>query len=337
MTREERMSRREFVALAASCGGYLALVGGASPAFAGMLRRPPRPGDVVVEEPWARIEKIADGVWAVISTPQKDRKTVANAAIVAGTKRVLVVEATATPEGARWVAEWAAKLGGRPPEEVVLTHFHWDHTGGLAGYASDDGKPVARARATPETVELVRADDIKRKVERSKGKDALLGHVRTIAPDDDLRIDLGGRTVNVLQHAGHTPSDVTVELEDPNVVIAGDLLWNGIFPNYMSAIPTLLHRDVRAIRHERESLYVPGHGPMATGADFDRYIALLDLVEEAGRKAVEEGTPAAEAAKRFTIPASLGTWASGARSFEVAFDAWRRELKPAPADTASHT
>ena len=324
------LCRRDFIALAASCGGYLLLARSPEPLLARAQRRAARrAGKVIVEEKWARIEELADGVWAVISTPQQDPKTLCNGAIVAGKHGVLALEAFGSPEGAHWVAEWAEKLTRRPPDEVVLTHFHYDHTRGVAGYASADGKRSSRVHATDETVRLVQDDDVARKVPPDAVKAELLGKRRSIDATKPSRIDLGGRVLRIAPLAGHTPSDVLLELEDPNIVLGGDLLWNRYFPNYMSAVPSKLTPSVHQLLREQETQYIPGHGPMAERQDVEHYIALIELVDHAAREAVQAGTPAAQAAKQFTIPASLGEWAASPKSLEVAFTAWQKELKGA--------
>jgi hypothetical protein len=75
-------------------------------------------------------------------------------------------------------------------------------------------------------------------------------------------------------------------------------------------------------------IYVPGHGAVANHDDFKVYIEVLNAVEAAARHAHERGTPAAEAAKAFMLPASLGEWYMfSPRYYEVAIGAWERELK----------
>ena len=101
-----------------------------------------------------------------------------------------------------------------------------------------------------------------------------------------------------------------------------------MFPNYRDAIPSLLSRDVRELKRPRATTYVPGHGPVGGSPDLDLYVELIDLVELAARRAHETGTPAAEAAKEFSLPESLGEWHMfSPRYYEVALGAWERELK----------
>jgi len=318
--------RREFLGLAASCGAHLLWVGGGrSPfAFASDVAARDR---VVQEEPWGRLEAVADGIWALISTPLTgDRTTLCNGGIVAGRDGVVMIEAFATPTGARWMAGEARRLTGRAPTHVVLTHFHGDHTGGIGG--CPHGSVM---RVTAGTRDLVLQEDAARPPADATTRAALLADAELLAPAEETWLDLGGRRVRVVPRAGHTPSDVTIEVDEPSVVFCGDLVWNRMFPNYRDAIPSRLARDVRALTRSRETRYVPGHGPLADARDLERYTALIDDVEAHARRAVEAGRPAAEAAAEYQVPAELGEWMTfSPRYHEVAFTAWERDLTGSP-------
>jgi glyoxylase-like metal-dependent hydrolase (beta-lactamase superfamily II) len=124
---------------------------------------------------------------------------------------------------------------------------------------------------------------------------------------------------------------VTIELDDPSIVFCGDLVWNRMFPNYVDATPSLLSRDVRALVRDQMTTYVPGHGAIANNDDLRNYIALLDDVEAAARRAHEAGSDAAAAAASYRIPESLGEWLMfSPRYFETAIAAWLREMRATP-------
>lgn len=316
------MNRRTFVGAAASCTAHMLFVnpmlrGASRFAWPGIQRR------TVTEEPWGRIEQVGDGLWALVSTPLTDRTTLCNGGIIAGSDGTLVVESFASPAGAKWMAEQARDLTGRWPTHVVLTHFHGDHTYGVEGY---DGS-VTSILATEVTRGLVTESDAGREVSSDSLRARMLADIVIIDQNDSTDVDLGDRSVKLVPREGHTPSDVTVELDDPSVVYCGDLVWNRMFPNYRDAIPSLLSRDVRALKRPGESTYVPGHGPVAETADLDRFVELIDLVEQAARRAWESGTPAADAAKEFSLPDPLAEWHMfSPRYYEVALGAWEREL-----------
>lgn len=313
-------SRRSFLRAGASCAAHLGLMAAASSVGARRLWAAQERYPVVAREPWGRLERVAEGVWALVSTPLEDRTTLCNGGIVAGRAGVLVVEGFGSDQGARWMAAMAEDLTGRPPTHVVLTHYHGDHTGGLRG-AAGAGDP--EILATPVTRDLV--------VERNQ--DAPVEVLEAVRPLDTRRpteIDLGDRSVVVVPRRGHTPSDVSLEVQDPSVVFCGDLVWNGMFPNYMDAAPSRLGMAVRLLRARGPRVWVPGHGPLADAADMDRYLALLDDVEEAARRAVEEGLTAEEAGAAYSVPDSLGEWMLfNPRYFETAIGAWMEELAEA--------
>jgi glyoxylase-like metal-dependent hydrolase (beta-lactamase superfamily II) len=268
---------------------------------------------VVAEEPWGRLHRVADGVWALVSAPLEDRTTLCNGGLVAGRAGVLMVEAFGSDAGAAWMASMAEELTGRPPTHVVLTHYHGDHTSGLRGAVQPGG---AELLATPVTRELVleRGDEV---------PEAILRGARPLDTRRPTEIDLGGRSVVVVPRRGHTASDVSVEVQEPSVVFCGDLVWNGMFPNYRDAVPRRLGMAVRLLRARRPRVWVPGHGGLADEEAMDRYLALLADVEGAARRALEEGLDAAEAAERYSIPDELGSWRLfGPRYVETAIGAW---------------
>ncbi len=322
----DSVDRRTFLHTSASCAGYLAAL---TPGMPGWFRNfsTSRVDSIqVTQAAWGRLERVGDGLWALISTPlDGDRTTLCNGGIIAGRDGVLVVESFASPRGAEWMAQQARELTGHWPSHVVLTHFHGDHANGVEGFAGDT-TPVFHA--TSETRDLVRDTDAQRE-NTDAVRARLFADVAILDPSSETPIDLGGRTVRVRPRNGHTPSDVTVELDDPSVVWCGDLVWNGMFPNYRDAIPSQLSRAVRALERDRETVYVPGHGALAGAEDFVRYRQVIDDVERAARRAVERGTPAARGAEEYRLPDSLGEWIMfNPRYFEVAFTAWERELSP---------
>lgn len=319
-------SRRGFL----SCGAWIAvaIAAGTLPVrkvFAAA-------GEVVGEEPFARVEKIADGVWAVVSTPMQaqDFTTVANGGIIAGRDGVLLVEGLNTPRGGAWLYDIARTLTGRPPTHVAVTHHHGDHANGLPGQMRGLDSP--RVVALAGTRRLL----AERNAETPPGDDgaAIRDAQRIILPDmvivdesGPAQIDLGGRTVRLVPRVGHTPADLTVEIDEPRVVYCGDLVFNRMFPYYGDAIPSRLTETCRSMLRDQDTTYVPGHGALATAADLEPYIGLLEDVGVAARRAHEKGVPADQAWREYEVPASLGEWFKFRPDiFRFAFEAWEREL-----------
>jgi glyoxylase-like metal-dependent hydrolase (beta-lactamase superfamily II) len=232
------MDRRAFVRTGTSCAAQLALWGAIAPRALRERFAATRTGLQVATEPWGRIEKIGEQVWALISTPLAGgadaRRTLSNGGIIAGRNGVAIIEGFASDAGAQWMAGMARQVTGRAPTHIMLTHYHGDHAGGLAGYRADGTAPLfittdlTRARLTPG------------------GRPAeTLGGAELVAPGAPSVIDLGGTRLTITPRAGHTASDLSITVDDPRIVFGGDLLWNGIFPNYRDAIPSVLSRSVR--------------------------------------------------------------------------------------------
>ena len=319
--RARTRSRREFLQATGSCAAHLALMGASASVPMRALWAQQSRFAVVAQEPWGRLERIADGIWALVSTPLSgDRTTLCNGGIIAGVSGVMIIEAFGTDNGARWMAAQARALTGRAPTHVLLTHYHSDHSAGIRG--SLDTRDVA-LHGTARTLDLIG--------ERNAGAPvALLRDAHLIEPTGPTSLDLGGRRVSVTPQDGHTESDVSIRVEDPAVVFCGDLVWNGMFPNYVDAVPSHLTRSVRALRASGAATFVPGHGTIATPAELDRYLALLDSVEAAAGRAVERGITAEAAGAEYTVPAALGEWTLfNPKYFERAIGAWMKELRPA--------
>jgi len=316
------INRREFLSQSGSCAAYLAFAASAMPDHVRRAWARTPSGAIVRREPWGNLQKVADGVWAMISTPLSgDSTTVSNGGIIAGRNGVLAIEGFNKPAGAEWLAGQCRTLTGRWPTHIALTHFHSDHANGLSGYVTDIERPIVRA--TSRTRELV--------IERNKPADAALTTINRVVAIDSTQpstIDLGGKVVRVVPRIGHTESDVSLELDDPSIVFCGDLFWNAMFPNFVDAIPTKLSASVQALKRSKDTLYVPGHGPLGHAPEYDRYIAMLGEVESAAKKAHAAGTSAADAGAAFSLPSSLGDWVLFNKVFyQRAFEAWYKELK----------
>lgn len=311
-------SRRDFVRTGLSCGAYLAAAGFAFPASARAAFAAPARGAVRAVEPWGRIEEIAEGVYAVVSTPlaERDFTTISNGGLIVGRDGILAVEGFASPEGARWVSDFAQETLGRRPTHVVLTHYHGDHSVGQAGYRDRSGE--IRVVATAQTHRILQEDT---------DTERLLPNMVLQDGTTSTEIDLGGRVVRLIAREGHTSSDVTVEIEEPRVTWCGDLVWKGMFPNYVDAKPTALIRSVRSTLGDVDATFIPGHGEISDRAGLQDYVEVLEHVGDAATTAFRAGRPAGEAAAEYTIPASLGEFVRfSERYYEVAFNAWYRDL-----------
>ena len=315
-------SRRTFLKESTSCAAWVLGLSAISPlatrrAFA-------QSGDrkILAKEKWGRLEEIVDGVWSLISTPfeTRDFTTVSNGGIIAGKDRVLIIEALNQPKGAKWLAERAKELTGRWPTDVIVTHFHGDHSSGSSGFKNNE-----------TDTRLWLTDNTRKRIEQqNKSRRNSLPMLKTIKPLDTTKpvtIDLGGREVVVSNHVGHTGSDVIVELKDPNVIFCGDLFFNKLIPNYSDAKPTMLQESVAKLKREKKTLYVPGHGAVASPQDLVVYNEFLGMMGDTAKTAYTKGDDAKTAAAAFKLPEEFASWyIFSPQVVPRAFAAWYREF-----------
>ncbi|MEM6793716.1 MAG: MBL fold metallo-hydrolase [Acidobacteriota bacterium] len=317
--RHAHFDRREMLTLMGLFGlhGLFGQALGAAPQTAGTL---------VIHEKWARVDRLGEGLWSVVSDPLSGNfQTVCNGGIISGTERTVVFDAFMMPEGGRWVAEVTRKLTGRWPTDVVISHYHGDHVNGLAGFRGAGG----------ESPRLWMTEATRRRVIETDGQrenpDAvrleMLEAAETLPTDRVTRLDLGGRIASLRPHQGHTDSDVTLEIEEPRTLFWGDLLWFGMFPNFRDARPSALAEAVRTLLSEPRTHHVSGHGPVVAVEGVQLYRDLLDHFEGAARESFDKGLSPEEAAKAYALPERAADWHLFQPTyFETAMGAWHREL-----------
>lgn len=328
------MHRRNFLCNSASCGAHvLSLAMFAPSAMRNIFAIQEKDDDkkVVAQEKWGRLEKVHEGVWALISTPfgkNGDFTTVCNGGIVQGETGVLVVEAFMQKKGAKWMAEHAKTLTGKWPTDIISTHYHADHSGGHLGFFPDDlaEKMQPRMWLTQATKDAAEKSFTARKMENNNFK-----NVQLVDAKNGATIDLGGRKVKVVPRSGHTSSDVTVEVVDPKIVFSGDLFFNRMFPNYVDAIPSRLNEYVNSLGDDdKETIYVPGHGPIADAAAVKKYKEFLSWVETQAKTAHKEKVEIEKASADFKLDEQFNDWLVWSpQNVKRAFAAWYRELDAA--------
>ena len=321
----EMTSRRDFFRVSGGCVAHVLLSSACARAGTrGRWTAPLHP--TISTTPFARLDAIGPDTWAVISTPLGgDRTTFGNGGIIAGRSGVIAVEGFYRPAGATWLAERARELTGRWPTHVILTHYHLDHTAGVQGYARD-GAPLPLLRSTDATRTLTLGGGAVAPA-KDPWLDRAFADVVLVDATRTSRIDLGNRVVDLIPLRGHTASDLAIVDEDAGITFAGDLLWNGMFPNFVDAAPSQLIASMTRLSTRAGHAFVPGHGGMADRTSVARYLDLLgDLGAHAGRERAA-GRSVVEAAAGYHVPASLGEWMAGKTALERAMTAWWREAR----------
>jgi glyoxylase-like metal-dependent hydrolase (beta-lactamase superfamily II) len=321
-----RTSRRAFLLSASGCVAHVLLSAACAPR--GTRARWTAPLNPTVRTaPFVRLDAIGAGAWALVSTPLGgDRTTFANGGIIAGRSGVVVVEGFYRDAGAAWLAQQARELTGRWPTHVVLTHYHVDHASGVSAYADNNVRPQLHVTAPTRAAALGGTPVAPA---RSEALTRAFADVVLTRTDGETRIDLGDRVVTLEPVHGHTSSDLVVHEREAAIAFSGDLVWNGMFPNYVDAQPVALHAQVDRLVSmvSKRQLLVPGHGAVADADAMRRYRGLLESLEQAARAGFSAGRSPQEAAASYVVPAALGEWMAGKPAIERAMQAWWRALR----------
>jgi glyoxylase-like metal-dependent hydrolase (beta-lactamase superfamily II) len=197
-----------------------------------------------------------------------------NVGVSLGADGLLIVDDQYAQMAEKIAAALQSLSDDEPVKYIINTHYHSDHTGSNDYF-------VAQQRATVLAQQNVR-------VRLLADPDTPPGKLPVITYKDGIELHFNDDTLAVHAFTGHTDGDSIIYFEDANVMHAGDLFFNGMFPyidmngggnveHYLESIDQIL-----ALCNE-DTLIIPGHGPLATPAD---YRSLRDMIRATYRYVV---------------------------------------------------
>jgi glyoxylase-like metal-dependent hydrolase (beta-lactamase superfamily II) len=217
-----------------------------------------------------------------------------NVTIAVGTNGVIMVDAQFAPMHDKLKAA-IAKVTNQPVKYLINTHYHGDHTGGNAAFGKEGVTIVAQQNLKNRLVNPIPNAN---------------GQTPAVAPPEALpaqlfadktTVSVGGRTAQVVHIAAHTDTDSVVYFPDANVLAVGDTGGPNRYPNLdvggggtidgmIAGVQTYLNMA------NAQTKIVPGHGPLATKADFQAYHDMLVQIRGRVAKLKAEGKSEDQAA-----------------------------------------
>lgn len=173
-------------------------------------------------------------------------------------------------------------------EFLINTHVHGDHIGGNEALAKEGA--------------IIVAHDNLRKRLLADGMTTAAGDVP--APEDALPVvtfsdsvtfHLNGRGAFVFHvEKAHTDGDAVIHFRDDNVIHAGDVMFNGLFPfidlDSGGSVDGFIAAQERILAlADDETRIIPGHGPLARKKDLAAAIDMLKDARARVRALVEAG------------------------------------------------
>ena len=333
------LSRRNFLTQASCFGAFYHLAArvplfGLSNALADDPRIHAAP---IVDKGFASVRKIGDGLYATISDPSKGYVTVCNGGFIIGKDYALLLEGFATTKGASFQLETFRGIS-QGPVKAFDTHYHYDHSLGNSFYGANGievwghsaiarrifetyapmqalppekifAKEEANIREAKTELEKTRAQrDLEAFMGIYKGVNAsvLAFPNHPIQPEKlPLTLDLGGLSIIVESHPGHSGTDLIVRVPSQNVAYVGDLLFNGWYPVCFDEHATVSGwRDTlkKFSEYDKDTIFVPGHGQLCGQEGIKLFRDIFDDISEQAEKMHKAGVPAKEAAQRYEVP-----------------------------------
>jgi len=188
-----------------------------------------------------------------------------------------VLEATAPA-----LVEMAEQIAGRPIDFVINTHAHGDHVGGNV-YVTEKGAVV------------VSHDQLRSRMEGNPQLNTGPGALPVITFSDRMTFHVNGEEAIAIHiPKAHTDGDAIIQFTNANVIAAGDLSFRGLFPfidldsggtveGYISGMKALIAMS------DEDTKFLTGHGPVATRADLEKDLAMLEDARTRVRRLVDQG------------------------------------------------
>jgi len=165
--------------------------------------------------------------------------------------------------------------GSLPLSDVILTHRHRDHIGGIRSIRDISG---AKILCAPEEHSSIVKE---------------IGDVFINQVTDGTKLHLGGVTLEILLTPGHTFGSLCVLLDEESLIFTGDTILGGsttVISPYHGDMSDYID-SLRKIKSKNPKNLAPGHGELITDASkrIDAYIKHRIYRESTIVKALDEG------------------------------------------------
>lgn len=167
------------------------------------------------------------------------------------------------------------------PRLLLNTHFHADHTDGNAGFAATGAVIVAH-----ENTHRRLAEGSMLEAFQLVTPPAPPAALPPITFERDLRLRFNGETIDLLHlPAAHTDGDVIVRFRTSDVIHAGDVWFNGMYPFIDTRHGATLAGAIAGVDRllllaGEDTRIIAGHGPVGSRSELVAYRRMLATVQQ---------------------------------------------------------
>lgn len=182
-----------------------------------------------------------------------------NIYLVIGSRTALIDTGTGNDSG-RNIARIKNILDGRGLDMIIVTHFHFDHTGGLTDLVSEFG---SEAFAGAGDAPYIKSGDAAYTLPDLFGRRAVPAEVTELMEGDT--IDLGEHRLRVINTPGHTCGGICLYDEATRSLFSGDTVFaSGIGrTDFPSGSAKELARSLKKLSEMDVKTIYPGHMEIA--------------------------------------------------------------------------
>ena len=218
-----------------------------------------------------------------------------NIAVFLGGDGALLVDAGLAELAERVLAkiqEICASQPGDPAIRYIInTHWHYDHTGGNEVLAAAG----ATITAHENVLRLMSSDQVLVTFQNTRVPAAPESARPRLTFNDRTNLSWNGDLIHIVHIANaHSNGDAIVHFRDADVVHTGDIFFNGLYPyidvDFGGHISGMVEAVEEILAHTNETtLFIPGHGPLATRENLIAYRDMLTTVRNRVQVMIDQG------------------------------------------------
>ncbi|MDP6699848.1 MAG: MBL fold metallo-hydrolase, partial [Candidatus Latescibacteria bacterium] len=173
-------------------------------------------------------------------------------AIVFGARGALAIDGGTYPQEGQAMADFIRGKGCEPLR-LALTHGHADHVLGAGALAG--GEVYAHAK----TPDVMRRQISAWAARQGRTEEEVAADLvwPTVLYQDELRIDIGGKTVWFFPTPGHSADGVSALVEQDGLLVGGDAVVTGIVPAIGDGDSRVLEASLRKLAAMEIAVLIP--------------------------------------------------------------------------------